>query len=315
MNLITGLQSFCIYASIGLGCIFFLQVSWLLAWLVLDEKRIRENKNGLLPCIIHQTPADGSADSVPEPGKLTTNKNYQCMKLGLLESCFSSIYFIVAIILLSSGLLSLGVFGLININYKFDPIDLVPSDSYFTQFLHVNDEYYSPLRGYKANIYTGQFNVSHLESMDWLDKKLSGLVTERKVLESYNSWWQDFTDYFHKDDINASFQNLTDESFSSILSDFLFSKSGSQHRHSFELEEELQCGSPVGNISATSFGIEYLAFDGPGEHVPGKGTVEALLRESGLEEAFSFNKIYLAWETDTIIGQRKNRSLNCVTFV
>ena len=194
-------------------------------------------------------------------------------------------------------------------------VDLVPSDSYFTQFLHVNDEYFSPLRGYKANIYTGDFNVSHLESMDWLDKKLSALVMEERVLESYNSWWRDFTDYFRKDDINASFQNLTDESFSSILSDFLFSKSGSQHRHSFELEEELQCGSPVGNISATSFGIEYLAFDGPGEHVPGKGTVEALLRESGLEEAFSFNKIYLAWETDTIIGQRKNRSLNCVTFV
>ena len=307
----TGLQSFCIYASIGLGCIFFLQVSWLLAWLVLDEKRIRENKNGLLPCIVprkilgivHQTQAETSADSVTESEKSANNRNYQCMKMGLLETCFSSIYFIITIILLSSGLFSLGVFGLININYKFDPLDLVPSDSYFTQFLNVADEYYTPVRGYKANIYTGHFNVSHLESMDWLDKQLSGLVTERKVLESYNSWWRDFTDYFHKDDSNASFQNLTDESFSSILSDFLFSKSGSQHRHSFELEEELQCGSPVGNITATSFQIEYLAFDGPGEHVPAKGTIEALLRESGLEEAFSFHKIYLAWETDTIIGQ------------
>ena len=33
--LAAGLQSFCIYASIGLGCIFVLQVTWLLAWLVL----------------------------------------------------------------------------------------------------------------------------------------------------------------------------------------------------------------------------------------------------------------------------------------
>ena len=322
--LISGLQSFCIYASIGLGCIFFLQVSWLLAWLVLDEKRIRDSKNGLLPCIIHQTQADSPTNTVPEQEKSAVSKNYQCMlklrnivietsikvtgsdmhqvKIGLLESCFSSVYFIVTIIFLSSTLLALGVFGLININYKFDPLILVPSDSYFTQFLDVNDEYFSPLRGYKANIYTGHFNVSHLESMDWLDKQLSALVTEKKVLESYNSWWRDFTDFFHKDDINASFKNLTDESFSSVLSDFLFSKSGSHYRHSFELEEDLQCGSPVGNISATSFEIEYLAFDGPGEHVPGKGTIEALLRQSGLEGAFSFNKVYLAWETDTIIG-------------
>jgi len=326
-----GLQSFCIYASIGLGCIFFLQVSWLLAWLVLDEKRIRDNKNGLLPCIIHQTEAGTTASDVPEQEKSATNKNYQCMlkvqniviqtrikvtgsdmhqmKMGLLESCFSSIYFIITIILLSSTILSLGVYGLININYKFDPLILVPSDSYFTQFLDVNDEYFSPLRGYKANIYTGHFNVSHLESMDWLDKQLSELVTERRVLESYNSWWRDFTYFFHKDDINASFQNLTDESFSSILSDFLFSKSGSQYRHNFELEENLKCGSPVGDISATSFEIEYLAFDGPGEHVPGKGTIESLLKESGLDGALSFNKVYLAWETDTIIGYELWRNL------
>ena len=111
--------------------------------------------------------------------------------------------------------------------------------------------------------------------------------------------------------MNSTFQNITNESFLNILSDFLFSKSGSQYRHSFELNEELHCGSPVGNISATSFEIEYLAFDGPSEHVPGKETIESLLKESGLEGAFSFNKIYLAWETDTIIG-KENKYLTCV---
>merc|ERR1712032_166879 len=63
----------------SLGCIFFLQVSWLLAWLVLDEKRIRDNKNGLLPCIIHQTEAGTTASDVAEQEKSATNKNYQCM--------------------------------------------------------------------------------------------------------------------------------------------------------------------------------------------------------------------------------------------
>ena len=332
--LISGLQSFCIYASFGLGCIFLLQVSWLLAWLVLDEKRIRNQENGLLPCIIHhKTRVESINNSTPEPEKTAISKTYQCalklkniviqtkikvigsdmheMKMGLLESCLSSIYFIVTVILLSSTILAFGVFGLININYKFDPLILVPSDSYFTKFLDVNDEYFSPLRGYKANIYTGYFNVSHLESMDWLDNQLSTLVMEKKVLENYNSWWRDFTDFVHKDDMNSTFQNITNESFLNILSDFLFSKSGSQYRHSFELNEELHCGSPVGNISATSFEIEYLAFDGPSEHVPGKETIESLLKESGLEGAFSFNKIYLAWETDTIIG-KENKYLTCV---
>ena len=52
--LAAGLQSFCIYASIGLGCIFVLQVTWLLAWLVLDERRILASRSGLLPCLRHQ---------------------------------------------------------------------------------------------------------------------------------------------------------------------------------------------------------------------------------------------------------------------
>ena len=62
-------------------------------------------------------------------------------------------------------------------------------------------------------------------------------------------------------------------------------------------------------LQVSSFEIEYLAFDGPSEHVPGKGKIDSLLEESGLEGAFSFNKIYLAWETDTIIGGDK--SIHC----
>ena len=49
-----GLQSFCVCTAIALGCIYLLQVSWFVAWLVLDEKRIGNNRNGVLPCITHQ---------------------------------------------------------------------------------------------------------------------------------------------------------------------------------------------------------------------------------------------------------------------
>ena len=51
-----GLQSFCVCTAIALGCIYVLQVSWFVAWLVVDEKRILSNRNGLLPCIIHHKP-------------------------------------------------------------------------------------------------------------------------------------------------------------------------------------------------------------------------------------------------------------------
>merc|ERR1719270_2752507 len=49
-----GLQSFCVCTAIALGCIYILQVSWFVAWMVLDEKRIQSGRDGVFPCIIHK---------------------------------------------------------------------------------------------------------------------------------------------------------------------------------------------------------------------------------------------------------------------
>lgn len=57
----------------------------------------------------------------------------------------------------------------------------------------------------------------------------------------------------------------------------------------------------------TRLEIEYVAFDGPDEHVPGKSKIDSMLQQSQLPDAFSFSKIYFAWETDTIIGNLKHK--------
>jgi hypothetical protein len=49
-----GLQSFCISCAIAIASIFLLQTSWFVAFLALDEKRIEEKRNGLIPCISHK---------------------------------------------------------------------------------------------------------------------------------------------------------------------------------------------------------------------------------------------------------------------
>merc|ERR1712013_622654 len=58
---------------------------------------------------------------------------------------------------------------------------------------------------------------------------------------------------------------------------------------------------------------------GPEEHVPARRAVERVLNKSGPSTAFSFVKIYAAWETDEIIGEELWRNvvlaLACVTSV
>ena len=55
-------------------------------------------------------------------------------------------------------------------------------------------------------------------------------------------------------------------------------------------------------FQATKFDIEYFPFDGPEEHVPAKDMIDHLIAKSGLQKAFTFVKVYAAWETDKIIG-------------
>jgi len=144
-------------------------------------------------------------------------------------------------------------------------------------------------------------NSSHLEKLEWLDTKLDDLVSSRRVLERYNFWWKDFTTFTEKREVE-SWRNISNSEFQMLLSDFLFSNTGSKYQKNFHFETELECGSQAPDILVTNLEIEYFAFDGPREHVPGKTELDSILLDSQLPGAFSFNKIYLAWETDTIIG-------------
>ena len=119
----------------------------------------------------------------------------------------------------------------------------------------------------------------------------------------------------------------SEEEFKPLLTDFLFSTAGSVFKPNFQFSEELKCDFPSPDIlvryfyhlllitfvlyllQASKFEFEYLAFEGPDEHIPAKDTVDEIIRDSRLSEAFSFNKIYAAWETDRIIGWEMWRNI------
>ena len=65
-----GLESFCVCTAIGLGSIYLLQVSWFVAWMTLDEQRVENARNALLPCISHSRSASTSSSSELQPGDL-----------------------------------------------------------------------------------------------------------------------------------------------------------------------------------------------------------------------------------------------------
>ena len=90
-------------------------------------------------------------------------------------------------------------------------------------------------------------NSSHLEKLEWLDTKLDDLVSSRRVLERYNFWWKDFTTFTEKREVE-SWRNISNSEFQMLLSDFLFSNTGSKYQKNFHFETELECGSQAPDI-------------------------------------------------------------------
>ena len=296
-----GLQSFCVCTAIALGCIYVLQVSWFVAWLVLDEKRIINNRNGLVPCITHRQSSQESC---------CTRLDVSGTFIKFYSKLLSSRLFQVAIVLLTLTFTSVGIGGSYLIRQKFEPELLLPAESYLRQWKSLHDSWY-PENGWSAEIYTGHLNHTHLLALDRLVTSLEEVVEEKQYLRGVYPWWNSFKDYTETKTNLSSWTEMTDEPglFPRLLSDWLFDSSGSGHKPEFRFSGNLSCDSPAPRIEATKIKFAYLLFDGPEEHVPAKRKVEQVIKDSGLEGSFSFVKVYAAWETDEIIGQELWRNI------
>ena len=159
-------------------------------------------------------------------------------------------------------------------------------------WLQVNDEFYNPYRGWKAEMYTGHLHPSDLPSLDSLVRELE----ELPHLESVTSWWTEFRDWAGEQGSEpGSWKNLTSDShFPSALSQFLHSVRGARYQPDFRFAGELICGQAAPSILASKFYIEYHQFSGPEEHVPAKQAVDRALEKSKIHDAFSFVKVRFA---------------------
>ena len=173
-----GLQSFCVATSFSLGAIFLLQLSWFSAWLSLDLKRINSRQNAFLPCFHHSEDQEDLAKE--EHCNLLTDKFLKGYRTFL-----SYMSYRIAILFVSFSCLGCGVWGFLQIRHKFDPLLLLPSDSYLSHFIRLNDQYYRPYEGWTADIYTGMLNSSNLQNIEELVTQLEELKTKKLHIQGY----------------------------------------------------------------------------------------------------------------------------------
>ena len=71
----------------------------------------------------------------------------------------------VAVTLSTLTLLGFGIWGTCQMNVEFDPVLLMPTDSYLRKFYHKKEVDF-PTSGWNGRILMGNFNISNLEDLE-----------------------------------------------------------------------------------------------------------------------------------------------------
>ena len=111
-----------------------------------------------------------------------------------------------------------------------------PPTGFLNDSLHqVNDEFYSPYRGWSANVYTGPFNSTDLPNINEMVHKLQLMVGGDLV--SVTSWWSEFKIWLGNKD--KEWANMSSTNFSSDLANFLHSVRGARFARDFRFDSNL----------------------------------------------------------------------------
>ena len=105
-----GLESFCVCTAIGLASIYLLQVSWFVAWMSIDEERVENKRNGIVPCIIHNEFQPVNC----------LNFDLGAVVLKLYTKLLSSTIFKILILISTVAFLGVGAWGWSKMKQKFD---------------------------------------------------------------------------------------------------------------------------------------------------------------------------------------------------
>jgi len=318
-TVLPALRSFCIFCGVGILLVYFLQATFFVAWMVIDQKRIEDNRNGQIPCIKY---ADGEntafCKSGGSAGSGGSSKSFDQMEM--LQRGFSAYGKLLmktptklGVIVVTLLILSVSVWGNVLLKQKFDPMWFLPLDSYLISWHKANEQYF-PSNGEKIFVFVT--DLKYPDELSKLDQTIRTLEERTDIITEVDSWYTVFKRYhrqhFQEAD-NATVVDLSADLFNDRLTRFLFSPSGARYRMLFRFDGSLECGTPAPTVQMFTMEFVHRLFEGPSQQVPAMNAVKDVIRAAnfsgGSGRVFPFSKGYAAWETDEIISEELYRNL------
>ncbi|XP_043281988.1 NPC intracellular cholesterol transporter 1-like [Venturia canescens] len=298
-TILPSLQSFCIYAAVGVMMTFLLQVTFFVAFFTLDMKRVESKRNGVIPCIVH------------EKYELIYLKPSKSISWRFIDFLYSKIILTVpgkiVVILVTIGVASFGILGCCQLEQWFDPEWFIPTDTYLSDFIKVKNEQY-PGRGHPGSVFIGDIKYhEEFPRIMALTESLKNLTT----IDHVDAWPHEFADFMriHFDkDVTKGEMNSAE--FHDYLSKFLFGRSGGKYQGKFHFDGNLTCGVTAPRILVSIVDFSFVTFNGPEEWIPAMDGVKNLANHSNITGlVFVWSRIFASWVTDKVIAEEVTRNL------
>ncbi|KAK8393963.1 hypothetical protein O3P69_006275 [Scylla paramamosain] len=303
-TVLPALRSFCLYAAVGIAAVYFFQATFFVAWFSLDQRRLEDNRQGILWC-----------------WKVQNWTPNQCSQKELCQSFFNEIYAkylltlpVKVVILVSTAvLLSVSAWGLSNLRQDFNPIWFLPQSSYLFKFFMKNEEYF-PNVGEEGTLYFGTMNMTaELPNIESLIKKLN----ESEYVSEIDSWYLKYKKYWEKQDYIVPDPEETEEDFLYQLGVFLYSPSGSRYRiKNFLFESPFRCTEPATQVLASSMEYKHKVMSDSREQIRAMDDVKHIVRNANISGYVQpFARAYSGWETNKIIEKELYQNMGLAMMV
>ncbi|KAF7285020.1 hypothetical protein GWI33_012334 [Rhynchophorus ferrugineus] len=296
------LESFCIYAAVGVFMTFFFALTFFSACFVLDQKRLEERRNGIIPCITH--------------------KNYipnKCSQKNLTNNFIGTIYSKIIlttpgkiiVILITVVCLGFSTESALKLEQRFDPKWFLPKGTHLADFLAVRDQYF-PHNGFDSGLYMGSLEYS--QELMKIRRVVDQLENMTNIVSHVVSWVEPFRTFVlvnFKHDIYT--EDLDEARFRVFLSKFLFSPRYAKYQGNFVFESELECGTPAPQIKMASIDFRMKKFPDPRQHIAPMHHVLNLAESANFTTGNKFvtawSKFFAMWITDELIDVEVMRNL------
>ncbi|XP_020280912.1 Niemann-Pick type protein homolog 1B-like isoform X2 [Pseudomyrmex gracilis] len=299
-TILPSLESFCIYAAVGVLVTFLLQITFFIACFTLDAKRIEQKKNGMLPCIVHENFTPKLSDPSSALSWRFINALYSRVILTTPGK--------IIVILITIAAMSISITGLLRLEQWFDPLWLLPKESYLNQYANTLKQMY-PNRGFDAFVIMGD-NINYTSEFPKM-VSLTERLGNASFIQYIEPWPIDFTKFvstYYAIDLRTT--KVTDDSFHFYLSKFLISRAGGKYQRNFHFNETFKCGNKAPRIVIATIDFKYKVFTSPNEWIPAMDNSKGIAKGAQIDGYVTvWCKTFGPWIADKLIGQEVYRNI------